>query len=794
MNDILCMKKIKDNKKSSSHKLKKILIITFSIIISVVVVVILSASIITKYLVEKYDVEYTGRQITMDWAYTNPFTGYVHLSGLKIYEQKNDSVFISLDGVSANFALRKLFSKTYEISELTLDHPRILIIQQKKIFNYDDLIKKFTSTDSTDTIKKAPVHFNILNIKVNDGEIYYWEKTIPITYFIKNVDFDSPGMRWNVDSVESKFSFATGIGKGDVEGEISVNIDSLNYRLGVIIKKFDLNILEQYLKELTNYGSFSANINAAIKATGNFNDAEDITARGMLVINDFHFGKNPQDDYASFDKLVLAVNDLSPKKHKYFCDSVSLSRPYLKYEQYDYLDNIEMMFGKGGSTAAAVNSDPAKFNLILEIGDYIKMLSKNFFQSDYKIKRIAVYNGELEFNDYSISEKFAMDLKPISVFADSINKNNSRVNAFFNSGVNPYGNLSVALSINPKDSGDYDMFYNLQKLPVSMFNPYTITYTSYPLDRGTMEFKGNWNVRNGIIQSVNHLIIIDPRVTKRLKNKNAKWIPMPLIMTFVRETGNIIDYEIPITGNLKDPKFHLNDVLIDLFQNIFIKPVTTPYRMLVRNTETEIEKSLTVKWEMRHSSLLSSQEKFIKKMVDFLVENPKAYIAVYPQQYAIKEKEYILLYEAKKKYFLALNNKNNQSFNKTDSIKVDKMSVKDSLFVLYLNKHVYNSLVFTIQEKCAWLINAYVINAKFEQLNKERENAFISYFKEKGVEKQVVIYNDQNVIPYNGFSYYKIIYKGEFPESIIKAYQEINELNDQEMRNKYKKDRWNIQL
>ena len=37
----------------------------------------------------------------------------------------------------------------------------------------------------------------------------------------------------------------------------------------------------------------------------------------MIAINDFHFGKNPKDDYVSFDKLVLAINEMSPKNHKY---------------------------------------------------------------------------------------------------------------------------------------------------------------------------------------------------------------------------------------------------------------------------------------------------------------------------------------------------------------------------------------------------------------------------------------------------------------------------------------------
>jgi hypothetical protein len=296
-------------------------------------------------------------------------------------------------------------------------------------------------------------------------------------------------------------------------------------------------------------------------------------------------------------------------------------------------------------------------------------------------------------------------------------------------------------------------------------------------------------VRNGIIQSDNHLVIIDPRVTKRLRNKDIRWIPAPLIMSFIRERGNVIDYEIPITGNLKNPKFHLRYVLLDLLENIFVKPATIPYRMLVKNMETEIEKSLTIKWEMRFSSLLLSQEKFIERMADFLVTNPDASIDVYPQLYTIKEKEYILFFEAKKKYFLLTNNKKAQAFTEADSEIVDKMSIKDSLFVQYLNKQIKDSMIFTIQEKCSKIINSRTINAKFKQLNKERENAFIFYFKQRDVEKRIKFSISENVIPYNGFSFYKITYKEKFPEYIINAYHQMNELNDEAPRKKFKNER-----
>lgn len=770
---------------SPKHKLRKILLIIIGVLLIASVVIILFISPITKYLIEKNDEKYTGRKITMDWAYVNPFTGFVHLKNIKINELKSDSIFFSSNGLSINFSLYKLFSKTYEISELTLEKPRGYIIQNKNDFNFNDIIKLFSSDEVLDTTK-LPLHFNILSIKIKNGEFYYHEPLIPINYYIKNVNLESTGKRWDSDSISTFISFVPGIGSGDVKGNITINLKNNDYHFNVIIKKFDLNIIGQYLKDLTNYGNFSANLDADVKSKGNFNDPQDVTTRGFIQINDFHFGKTNLNDYASFDKLSLTMKEISPKNHIYLFDSVILSHPYFKYERYDYLDNIQTMFGVDGSNLTAANASNTKFNLVIEIADYVKILGRNFFQSYYQINRFAINKGDIKFNDYSLGEKFSVDLNPLSVIADSVDKNHNRAHVFFKTGIKPYGYAEVSLSINPKDTGDFDMQYNLKKFPASMFNPYLISYTSFPLDRGTIEVNGTWNVRNGIIKSDNHLVIIDPRATKRLRNKDSKWIPLPLILSFIRERGNVIDYEIPITGNMKNPKFHLRDVIFDLLENIFVKPATTSYRLQVKNIETEIEKSLTLKWGLRNSELHPTQVKFLEKMTNFLKKNPELGIVIYPHVYTIKEKEYILLYEAKKRYYIASNNIDARMYNEHDSELVDKMSIKDTLFVQYLNKQVNDSMVFTIQEKCSRVIDESIVNDKFRKLKKDREEAFKIYFKENNVIKRIEFGETENVIPYNGFSYYKIKYKGELPEYLIDAYKKMNEFNDEAPRDKFK--------
>jgi hypothetical protein len=779
-------------------RLKKTPVTIIISIIIIVMVVILLISPFTKYLIEKNDVKYTGRQIKMGRVYVNPFTGYVHIRNLIIYESKRlpdlvegDSIFFSAKGLSANIAMLKLLFKTIEIKKITLDQPKGIIIQNKKDLNFNDLIKTFTPEKHGTIASKF--HFNILRISIKKGEFTYREKTIPINYSIKEIDIESAGKYWNADTIGAKVSFLPGTGNGSAKGNFTINFKNLDYRIVATFHKFDLNIIEQYLKDLINYGSFSANLDADIKATGNFNNKENLDVKGLLALNDFHFGKDPDDDYASFDNLVLKIDELSPKNHQYLFDSLTLSHPFLKYEIYDYSDNLERMFGENGAGNSATHTARSRFNLILTIGNYVKALAQNFFQSDYKINKLVVYNGSFRFNDYSLTEKFSMGANPLYAEADSVNKNGKRVKVSFKSGIQPYGNVAVDLSINPKDSGDFDMQYRLQKLAVSVFNPYLITYTSFSLDRGTIELNGTWKVRHSIIKSDNHLLVIDPRLSKRLRNKDTKWIPMPLIMFFIRERGNFIDYKIPITGNLKNPSFHLGEVIFDILGNIFIKPATIPYGLEVKNIENEIEKSITLNWKIRQCALLPDQEIFVNKIVDFMIKNPDASITVYPDQYVEKEKEHILFFEAKKRYFLLSKDKNNQILNEDDSLKIDKMSIKDSSFVRYLNKLVNDTMLFTIQEKCNKFIDSAIINVKFNQLNKEREEAFILPFKKKAVGNRVKIYTSENTIPYNGFSFFKIVYKGEFPESLIKAYQHMDELDDVAPRKAYKEERLKIE-
>jgi hypothetical protein len=156
-----------------SKKLRRILIIIFGSLAVLIIITLIFLSSITKYLIEKYSEEYTGRKIRMSNLHINAFNGVVRFDNLEIYEPKSNSVFVECHELYFNLAVFKLLAGKYDITELKIDHPVINIIQHGNHLNYDDIIKKFTDKKPTEKEKSKPAQYWIRNLQVDSAMVVY---------------------------------------------------------------------------------------------------------------------------------------------------------------------------------------------------------------------------------------------------------------------------------------------------------------------------------------------------------------------------------------------------------------------------------------------------------------------------------------------------------------------------------------------------------------------------------------------------------------------------------------------
>lgn len=758
----------KNMQDSKGNKIGKFILKLILIVVTLMIILILIASPLTRYLVEKYDVKYTGREIEVGRVFLNPLTGNVKLKNLKIYELNSDTVFFSMRTFKADLSIVKLLTESYQVNSLLIDHPEISISRTDTLFNFTDLIKKFAVEADTN---KELLHLNILNIRVRQGKVHYTETENPVNLTLSKINFISSGKYWDRDSIDGEFSLIPDT--GEMKGNFTVNTKNKNYQFKMNLNNFNLASFQGLLSGILKKASLSAIIDLDFRAKGNYGDLMDIDATGTLDINGLHLGNGKGDDITSIKRFLADFKQLNPKKNIYHFGQILIDSLSVNYMRYDTLDNITLLMGSNAEKNDTIQKIDSA-NILLKI-----------LNSDYHIDNFSVKDANLRFNDYSNFEKFSMAFNPLSIIADSIDKSNRRLNIKVESKIEPHGSFTASVSMDPKNEKNIDGKYKLSNMPASMFNPYILTFTSYQLDRGRIEMHGNWTIRNEKIRSLNHFVVIDPSNTKKIRRKDTRKVPLPLILAFIRERGGLIDYEIPITGNLKDPKFHFKDVVSDLLRNILVKPPTTPYRLQVKNVEEEIEKTLTVVWKMRQVSLPKEQEKFLTKIAGFLKDNKDANLKVHQIYHEAKEKESILLFEAKKKYFLENKGNNEGTLSKDDSIKVEKMPAKDSALLNYLNKTLKKPLPLTVQERYYKYVGREVVSRKFELMAEKRREVFMKFFRDNGTDNRIEFLKIENQVPYNWFSYFKIDYKGEMPESLKEAFNKLYEINSEPPREDY---------
>jgi hypothetical protein len=603
---------------------------------------------------------------------------------------------------------------------------------------------------------------------VKQGSLSFTDLDIPITYNIDSVNFSSPGVFWDVDTISGEFSLIPN--QGLFSGNFTFNRNDYDYRVAMNLKNFNLRMFENYIRKIGGSGRLRADVIMKLNLQGNAHEPMKFKSDGRIEVDDFHFGADTATDYVSFNRFLLKIQQLDLADKKLYFDSIILDKPAFLYQIYDTLDNFRRIF-KPHVTAKA-KADSVSYLTSLKGADYF-------------INKLALNEGKIEINDYSIAEKFSMIINQFNINADSVDKLKRRVKVTVNAKMIPAGSFNAALSMNPKNEKDFDFNYQFKNIPATIFNPFIVTYTSYQLDRGTIEMHGDWTVRDKAINSFNHFVVIDPRDTRRVKGKETKNVPLPLIMAFVRERGSVIDYEIPVKGSLDNPKFKLGDVIKGIITNILVKPPTTPYRLSVKNVENKVDKILSVTWKMRQTKIDGDQEKFVKRIAGFLKDNPQAIITVQPIVYEEKEKENILLFEAKKKYFYESKGKEVRPLSKDDSMKVENLSSKDHAFVKYINSKIKYPDLLTIQERCYRYLDKGVVDKQFRNMIEARKNSFMKYFRDTKSEKQVEFLNMKNEIPVNWFSYYNINYKGDVPETLSKAFEKLYEYNSEPPRRKY---------
>lgn len=594
------------------RRIRKVLVRSALVLAGLLLLAWIFHSPIVKWAVKKYSPEYTGRQITLERFHLNPLNGKVSMGGLNVQEAAGDSTFLHVDRIVVNLTLYKMLAGVYEITELGVQHPSVRLVQRGDRFNFSDLIDRFTSdTSAVDTGVSEPVEYALYNLHVDSLVLSYNSDLLPTPLHFVKAFVKSPQLKWNVPLIEANVR-ALGSDGVDLAADIGFHIEQMIYTAHAVMKNGPCKAMEPYVKPYFSISSMGGLMWADLFMRGNANDPLDFSMKGGLGLERFAMNDPNGVILLGLHAMDLRLDTVDVKNDVYRIRRFVLDSPYVFSELYDDGDNFTRLLPATDSTAvdstgAELGYDP--MNPFSMLAHYVKLVAENYQSLSYRMDSLAVLNGTVLFNDFTLEQPFHYSLTGLSLTADDINSTAKEIVVRTNSVLNTDGTFTCEIALDPATLRNMRLSYTAEGVGMPAFGPYTVHYVAHPIVSGRTKYVCNTTVVDNKLHSENRILVEDFNFGRRMQIADAMELPVRLAVSLMKDVDGNIDLDVPVEGDLDDPEYRVWPVIWQVLKNLVLKAVTAPAHLLARSFNADEEDLTSVRFLYLQQDLTSKQEK-----------------------------------------------------------------------------------------------------------------------------------------------------------------------------------------
>ena len=606
-------------------------IIAIYVIPAVIVLVIISLVALphfAKKYINEHGKEYTSRKIAVDQIRIDYFSATLGVIGFKMFEADEQQTFVAFDTLSVKINPFRLLSSELNIKQIRLVKPEVKIIRNDTIFNFDDIITFIKSKPKAEPDKKSGKQFKYVlqNISLEKGILTFNDKGANYSNVMKDLGFAIPYISYNQDEISKvglKFHFENG-------GFLQANAD-YKQKKGEYVADFEVTRLDiapflPYTKDYFRLKSINGLIDGEFHLNGNIGKLDSIALNCDAKVADFAATDPAGIKVLGAKQGHVVMQNSYPMKFDFNFEKLALTEPYLFFEMKDSTNNFLRLM-----VASKTSGDP--------------------FTYYYKISHFTIENGLVDFRDNTHSEPFNYHFDQISLNLDSISSASKWLNAYASARLNSHGKLKAQLGINPSDPYELKLDYVLTNFVLSDLSIYSTYYVGFPIILGNMYYKGKTVIRAKQIESENKLIIRNAKLGK--KSGGLMNIPLKLALYLLKDVHGDVTLDIPLTGDLKDPKTKIGKLVWQVVKNVFTKIVASPFRALSGLMGVDPDEIKGIQFNYADTTLTERHLKRIRLFTELEKKKPDMKIEMAYYNDAGLEKQEIAVNEAGKIYSAA---------------------------------------------------------------------------------------------------------------------------------------------
>jgi uncharacterized protein involved in outer membrane biogenesis len=198
------------------------------------------------------------------------------------------------------------------------------------------------------------------------------------------------------------------------------------------------------------------------------------------------------------------------------------------------------------------------------------------------IERISIAGGRLSFTDRQIKPAYAAILDNIKAEVSGLSsKKDSAARLDLVGMLDGQAPLKVTGRINPLKEELYaDVKLDFKNIGLSPASPYSGKYIGYKIGKGKLNLDMHYTIEGKKIKAKNNAYLDQFTLGDTVDSPAAAKLPIRLALALLKNRKGEISLDVPVQGDLSDPKFSIGGIILKVIGNLIAKAATSPFALL----------------------------------------------------------------------------------------------------------------------------------------------------------------------------------------------------------------------
>lgn len=255
----------------------------------------------------------------------------------------------------------------------------------------------------------------------------------------------------------------------------------------------------------------------------------------------------------------------------------------------------------------------------------------------YLIGRIDVENASGKFTDSSLPLPFSADIAHINGTISTLDStSHSPANVKLEGQVSDYGEMVMTGEIFPLEPTQKTrMNLSFNNIDISELSPYAIKFAGREIAKGKMDLDLKYDINQDQMHGQNNVVLHEIALGKKVAQPGAADLPLDLAVTLLKDKDGIIRADLPVQGNINDPKFDYGKTVRKAIRKLITNVAAAPFRFLAGLVGVGKNKDLGyISFFAGRTDLSPAQTEKVNQIGEALIKRPDLQIDI-PGVYSV---------------------------------------------------------------------------------------------------------------------------------------------------------------